>query len=173
MWNILGSSLRSLFPELGSTQRNPLLSSLHPGSKQRGSVVCSLPGVMEWGRGHTTGTKKVRRWKTLWKQTTKKNPCSKAALCLTCAGLSFLRRQESSGLAFGGVVLESKKHIWGLVTPLGMQFPPLGTFRDFSPWHSGDALLQRRTSSYQEGFARWPGLTWDPKPSGFSTAIQT
>lgn len=54
MWGILGGSFRSLFPELGSTQRNPLLSSLHPGSKQTGSVVCSLPGVMEqrrWGDG--------------------------------------------------------------------------------------------------------------------------
>lgn len=39
--------------------------------------------------------------------------------------------------------------------------------------HGIQLILLQRKSSFQEGFARWDGLTWDPKPSGFSTAIQT
>ena len=54
----------------------------------------------------------------------------------------------------------------------GTQFPLLATFRDAASRHSGDALAQKR-SSFQEGLARWDGLSRDPKPSGFSTAVQT
>lgn len=128
---------------------------------------------MEWGQGHRIGTKKGKDGKPWERKLQKKSqpPCSKAAPWFPRAGLSVLGRQESSGLAFGGVVLESSKPIWWLVTPLGMQFPLLGTFGEVSSWHSGDALVQRR-SSFQEGFARWDGLTWDSKPLGFSTAIQ-
>lgn len=54
----------------------------------------------------------------------------------------------------------------------GTQFPLLATFRDAASRHSGDALAQKR-SSFQEGLARWDGLFRDPKPSGFSTAVQT
>lgn len=71
-----------------------------------------VQGKLSQGHGMRSGAqdwnKEGRRWKTLRKET-KKSPCSKAAQHFPRAGLSSLCRQESSGLAFGGVGIESNK----------------------------------------------------------------
>lgn len=65
-----------------------------------------MQGQLFQGHGMRSGAQdwneEVGRWKTLRKETTK-SPCSKAAQHFPCADLSSLGRQESSGLAFGGV----------------------------------------------------------------------
>lgn len=65
-----------------------------------------VQGQLSQGHGMRSGAqdwnKEGGRWKTLRKETTK-SPRSKAAQHFPCAGLSSLGRQESGGLAFGGV----------------------------------------------------------------------
>lgn len=97
-----------------------------------------------------------------WQRKLQKTPHSKAAPRLTGTGLSFLGRR-AVGWLLVVFLSESSKRLWGLATPFGMQFPLLGTFRAISPWHSGDARSQRR-SSFEEGFARWVGWLGIPNP---------
>lgn len=120
---------------------------------------------MEWGRG--TGLEQRRGKMENLEKGNYKIPvfqgCPTFSLCRSF--LSVGRR--AAGWLLVVLVLESNKPICGLVAPLGVQSPLPGTLRDLSSRHSGDALVQRR-SSFQEDCARWDGLTWGPKPSGFS-----
>lgn len=131
MSGILGSSHRSLSPELSPTWGDPPLLSLHPDSTRAGSISVaykrSFPGVKEWGHGHKVGTKgemenleKVNCQKTKNKKA--KNPTntqrSKAAPCFIGAGLFFLAGEQWAESVV--LVLESNKHIWELVTLVGV-----------------------------------------------------
>lgn len=122
--------------------------------------------AMEWGLGHRIGTKKGGDGKP-WERKLQNPHVPRLPNIFHVQVFPLSVGRRAVGWLLVVLVLESNKPIWGLVTPLGVQFPLLGTFRDISSRHSGDALAQRR-SSFQEDFARWDGLTWGPKPSGFS-----
>lgn len=92
-----------------------------------------------------------------------KPPCSKAAPHFLRAGLSFLG--GASGLALVVFTLESNKHIRGRVPDAGGVFSAGYIQRDFL------ATLRRcsfaRKVLLRERFARWDGLTLNPKAVRF------
>lgn len=129
--------------------------------------------LVSWNEVMDTRLENRGRWRTSKKETTKNNRNKKThhvpKLPQVLQEQVFLEGEQWAVWAV--LVLESNKHVWGLVTPSGDTVPSAGyiqrcflTFRRCSC---------SKKSSFQEGLARWDGLSQDPKPSGFSTAVQT
>lgn len=171
MRGILSSIHRSLFPELDSTQGNPSCFTCILAPNEQGAWCAS---ELSWCHGMRSGTQDRNKegrgeMENLEKGNYKKHHVPRLPHVLRVQVSPFSVGRRAVGWLLVVVywnpvsISESWSPLWGC---------------SFFCWvhseiflHGIRVILLQRKSSFQEGFARWDGLTWDPKPSGFSTAI--